>query len=673
MDGNGSDPLTLKQTNEIDPNEKILRRFVTADDTAKYLGGGVVNYLIPAFSGAFFVSGPLPPELPSISQLTPFNKGRDAYLALTPAVEGFWATALHIAISKVVSRGVEFEGPVSRRIDAMNELWRVCDGRRGFPKFLSRHLRDFYTTGNGGWVEIERVSRNPNAKIVSFHHLDSLRVWRTGDPETPAVYWDLHGKYHELRWWEVFNVSQMESPRAGGWWGGECAAERVYRDVRAMSSMTTYFDEKITGGGYHSLVFVPGFTIDQLEQAAKAATEQQLAKGIVYYQGKLVIPLWGDVKEGVSVQEIKLKGMPDDWDRQKEFDIRLLHYADTLGIPPMELDPRLSARGAMGVGAQSAIIDENEQGRGFGDWEKQFVGMVNEFVTPKATVFSLTIIDLRDEQMRAKNYLTRAQARTQDVTSGVMTVEQGLYKAILDDDAPREFMSGTAPLEETISDVEKPLSDTEQSQEQSFFELNKPNPGLPSEDATVKGTWRSMDYKLMWLSNEIAIKGKRKDDPAKQLLEQEKDKARQLFNLVRNQQSLTRTKEVEHLPIVVPPSNITIYNSPPTPPQVTVMPAEITIKESQPQVIVQVEPTPVTIQNEQHTHVEPTPITNEQHIHIEPTPITIENEQHTHVEPTPVNIDAPVTVNVPEQKGATFRVTRDQSGNIAEIEKETNG
>lgn len=463
MADNGNGQIALKQSPQDMP-EDVLVRSVTKGDIAQYIGAGMVQFLIPAFGGSYLI-GQLPPELPPIASLTPYNKARDTILVMTPRVEGMWASAIHIAVSKLVSRGIQFEGPVSRRVDLMNELFRICDGRRGFATFLERHLQDFFTCSQGAWVEIERVKRDPGAKIVSFHHLDSLRVWRTGDPEIPAVYWDLRGAYHELNWWEVFNVTDLESSRAGWWYGGECAAERAYHDIRAVALMSTYFDEKISGGGANKIVFVPGLNDQQLKDAITAAEQEKLSKGVVYYQGVYFVPLFGDQK--IETTEVDTKGMPDGWDRKIEDQLRLLRYAKALGIVPQDLDPQLTARGSLGVGAQAQILDENEKGYGFGTWEKKFLNHINNLITPEATTATLVTIDLRDQDQKAKIALTRAQARAamrgNANAPGELNPQQSLYMAIQDEDAPREFLSENAPAEETVTDQQKPMSENEES------------------------------------------------------------------------------------------------------------------------------------------------------------------------------------------------------------------
>ncbi|HEY4722174.1 MAG TPA: hypothetical protein VII92_10030, partial [Anaerolineae bacterium] len=230
--------------------DQLFQHSVVARDVQD-AKAGVVYFMIPAYGGAYLVQN-LPTEPPIYA---PNNKQRDAVLAVTPYAEGLWADAIKISISRITTKGYEFTGPADQ-VEPIHEMFDNCDGLAGFFKFLARHLRDYYTTDNGAWVEIERASDSPGAEIISFHHLDSLRCWRTGDPKTPIYYQDLLGAYHELKWYQCFNVVDMADPRAGFYNSGFCAASRAYRHVRKLAAMDTYFDEKITGGGHTSIEFI---------------------------------------------------------------------------------------------------------------------------------------------------------------------------------------------------------------------------------------------------------------------------------------------------------------------------------------------------------------------------------------------------------------------------------
>jgi hypothetical protein len=429
--------------------DRLFRHSVLANDVQE-ASQGVFYFVIPTYGGMYLVQN-LPSEPPAY---IPNSKERDAVLAVTPHVEGLWADAIRIATSRNTSKGYDFNGP-SYEIERMQEMFDTCDGLNGFFQFLARHLRDYFTTDNGAWTEIERVSDSPGAEIVSFHHLDSLRCWRTGDPETPIYYQDILGKYHALRWYQCFNVVDMANPRAGYYNSGFCAASRAYRHIRKLAALDVYFDEKITGQGHTAIEFIQGVTYKQLETAAKTAESENKDKGVMYYMGKLIVPILSD--QTVQRVSIPLKDVPDGFSREEEFRIAALNYAKAVGLPPHDLDPALVARGAMGVGAQTQIIEENIAGYGEGDWEKQFVKAFNRLIAPDRVTFAFSVDDVRDQQARANVAATRAGERAQRIASGEITVQQAQQLALDAGDLPRELAIGSdVTPEEQLSDEEKP-------------------------------------------------------------------------------------------------------------------------------------------------------------------------------------------------------------------------
>lgn len=412
-------------------------------------GVGVFNFITPIYGGSYIIKN-LPPDPPAY---TPNNKYRDTVLSITPFVEGMWGNAIKIASSKIISREYEFEGP-DAQIERMHDLWNSMDNGKGPAVFLTRVYRDFATTDNGAWIQIVRESDDPFSNIITLEHLDSLRCWRTGDPVTPIYYYDLHGIYHALKWYQCFNLVDQASPRAGFYNSGICAAARAFRSIRKLAGMDVYVDEKLTGGGYTEIEIV-SLTRSQLENAIKSADSEAATKGMYYYKGKLIIPYESDVPLGKVT--IPLKGVPDGFDREKEIDTALLVYAKSLGIVPQDLDPRLVARGAMGIGQQAQILDDNASGYGPGDFDKQLIHAMNELITPNRTTFSITVSDLRDDLQRAQVGLARAQKRQAQVTTGEITPQQSLQLAYDDGDVPAEFLAAPdLTIDNSISDEEKP-------------------------------------------------------------------------------------------------------------------------------------------------------------------------------------------------------------------------
>jgi hypothetical protein len=107
---------------------------------------------------------------------------------------------------------------------------------------LNQGLQDYFLTDNGFFIEIDREDNSkPGSRIIGLYHLDSLRCWRTGDPDVPVIYSDLHGQYHFLAWWQVWSIADTPNARnnyfgvgfrrrlpytnaSGAWWRSACSS-----------------------------------------------------------------------------------------------------------------------------------------------------------------------------------------------------------------------------------------------------------------------------------------------------------------------------------------------------------------------------------------------------------------------------------------------------------------
>src|SRR4051812_32427472 len=79
---------------------------------------------------------PLLPDLPLY-----WTRDRDFFLSKTPLVEGTWASAVAIAISKMSSLNWTVEGDVALQNKNAQELLHTPNAGAGWTHFLSQHLR----------------------------------------------------------------------------------------------------------------------------------------------------------------------------------------------------------------------------------------------------------------------------------------------------------------------------------------------------------------------------------------------------------------------------------------------------------------------------------------------------------------------------------------------------
>lgn len=453
--------------------EELIKKSVTGGDIFDYTpgSGGVVNFIMPYFWGGQSTFA-LPTELPAYYTTGVYSYPRDVILRSTILHEPQWANAVSIAASKAASKSFKVDGDAPRKVKDAHEMM-VQWGGDGYVPSQKRGVLDYSCTNNGEFWEIVRSSSAAGSRIVGMVHLDSLRCRRTGDPSVPVIYFDLHGRIHELKYYQVFSIVDMPDPSYPRENIGHCAAERAYSTIYEMAGLRTTINEKITGSGAHQLAVMQGMTDKQIQSILKTAEFQAQAKGLVYYQGTIFAAIAGDA--AVDIKTLQLRGLPENFEVKTERDNANLIYANALGLVLTDLQP-LSGQG-LGTGAQTIVIEEKASGRTLASRDKELTHCINEWVMPDAVTFSWSEKDTRDEQATANVSLTRAQTRAAQIASGEITAPQALQMAVDKDDAPKEFLPVDATPDQSVADEDRSDEATEtDAQTQPQIEAATPAP-----------------------------------------------------------------------------------------------------------------------------------------------------------------------------------------------------
>lgn len=434
------------------PNSQVIKRSVTKDDfnQSPYqgYGGGIYQLTLPFVSAG---SGDLPPYWSPI---------RDRVLKTSPMRESMWASAIGIATSKIASSDWNVDG---RRIKYWHDLLLAADNNQSFVAFEEKQIRDFLLTDNGCHFEIIRTNDAAGARISGIQHLPSWRVIRTGDLEIPAIYRDRRGTWHEMKYYQI--VSMADEPDADDiFFGtGHCAASRAWSAIMKLSALELYVYEKISGKRASRIYLVnANLNEKQLQTAMDASKERTNEKGYVMYEDAVIIPIL-DPAATASVAHIDLKGLPENFDADKERIHAMLTYANSIGIDPVELDPNLAARGrALGSGSQAQVLDDKQTGKGLVSYYKKKEYLYNEYILPDRVTFSFGNSDLVDRARVAAIFKLHVETVRSAVGGGqdlpIITPEQAKQVLVELGDIPPEFLTENNVTDETLRDTQKPDS-----------------------------------------------------------------------------------------------------------------------------------------------------------------------------------------------------------------------
>lgn len=386
----------------VKPKDAIdLGGSVTETDIWK--GGGLSSGMGGVFN--FYVSGVFPGWGQDSNELLPalpayWSRQRDRVLSMTMKYEPFWNGAVKKAIAKGVTQKWDLKArdryQASR--DKVHELFKASNGRKGFKHFLSQHLQDYFLTDNGAFIEIDREdNRKPGSKIIGLYHLDSLRCYRTGDPDYPVIYQDLLGNYHRMTWWQVWDIADTPNARNNYFGIGDCAAAGSYERIRRMVAIRLYEYQKMTGASPKEINFIGGITQQQLDMILTSNSNSQAARGMSVYGGAAFIAMMS--KDAISHVKVPVASLPDNYKQDEEIEQAAVEYSNELGISKIDLKPLMGRMS--GTATQSDVIDSQNESGGLGLWSDAFEDFINEMVTPSVVTFLWALNNTRQRKAQA--------------------------------------------------------------------------------------------------------------------------------------------------------------------------------------------------------------------------------------------------------------------------------
>lgn len=429
------------------------KRSVTRDDIVASRDG-VVHVLIGPMDLAAQLGMAQQTGLP-VRTAAPY--ARDVVLRASVLMDGMWAAAVKKSVQKQVARGfvIEDSKDIATRARRAQELFELFDG--DFESGLQRHLQDFLLCDNGAWVEIARATRGGASRVEGLYHLDSLRVTRTRDPQTPAYYQTLRGGWKPLPADFIANFTDFPSPGVELNGVGLCAASVAWETIVKMQAIETYFREKVTGQNARAIHLISGVTEKQLKAGLLTADQDAVQKGLIVYKGAVMIPGF-DTERPPSFTTIPLAEIADGFDLAQERERADQLYSHAVGLFIGDLRP-LTGQG-LGNGQQARILEESAEGMGLAAWAKQWVTFTKR-VNPTTTTFTWSSNDITDrtkaadlQQKQIKNVLDMLTGQLIDVRTG----QQLLLDAKI---LPKELAPADLTPGGTLTDEEQPAEATE--------------------------------------------------------------------------------------------------------------------------------------------------------------------------------------------------------------------
>lgn len=463
----------------------VTRSRQTPEDATQSLAPGADGFGILWFASQF------------ANAIVPWGNAptvRDAQLKAFLTTEPVAASAFATVVGQYAAFAWKLEGPEQSK-NAAHDLLHQAQWGKGWADFISLLAWDYLSQDKGAFIEIIRASDSPSAPCVGIKHLDASACWPTGDPEEPVIYFDRKGgKYHKLKWYQVWQLSELPMSHPVHHGLQLSALSRVLQQAQTWFNIETYEEEK-TGGRHakaiHMVSGIPQAAVDAMQDALKGHQENADQRGLSRYIQPLIYSTLSPEAKA-SVATLELSAMPEGWDKEKAFKVYMTVLSMALLSDYQEFAPLPG--GNLGSGSQSEVLDQKAAKKGPGLFRKRVEHMMNfAGILPRNVEFSYDEQDIDEEAKRAEIKKTRADTVVSLMGASIVDAA-GARQILLDDgDISEELFNQLNARDLT----ENSIRDDERQKVMTELRRGTAMPGTPTTTPQPAGNAPAGDSEIV--------------------------------------------------------------------------------------------------------------------------------------------------------------------------------
>jgi len=316
----------------------------------------------PGMDGAWFGGSPLllglAQQADEIRPWSYYPMLRDKQLRDFWKRESILAGAVYSFSARISALPAKIDGPPRNKTKS-SEMMHALD--------LQKLVIDMLTTDNGFFIERVgpgKADKPLNPKMVSYLSvMDSAQVWRTFDPEYPAIYVNPYtGAYHKMHYSRIISGSSCPQPDELARGIGFCAVSRALRYAQIARDIEIYKHEKVGGRFTRAIGLISGITNKQFKSNLSDAAELNDAMGYTRYAG---IPWFASAIDGeIKASIVDLAHLPDGFDAEKDTETYVKALALAFGTDVREFWP---GQGGGASKADATVQHEKARGKGIAD------------------------------------------------------------------------------------------------------------------------------------------------------------------------------------------------------------------------------------------------------------------------------------------------------------------
>lgn len=386
---------------------------------------------------------------------------RDKELERIALGEPFLKSAIHNISQGRAALQYELDGP-PRAVSHSHDVLKHSDFNNGWVSLMMKVAVSILLYDNGAFIEVLRDKPTGNRRpetmpVLALNHLDSLRCFRTGNPEVPVVYMDDDGKLHELKWYQVITLEEAPSPHREHYNRQFSFVTRVLEGAKIMSEISRYKEEKVSGRFNRAIHVIGGVSKHEIDLAKRVAAMDASNAGLLRYMEPIIMASL-DPNAKVSHVQIDMATLPDHFDEGLTMQWYITLLAIASGGDYQDLAPLPG--GNLGTASQSETLHRKSRVKGTQLWMKLLEHKLHVHnVLPGNVSFRFSAADSAAEAERAQISNLRATTRSIQIASGESTPEIARLQAVDAGDLKQDHLiavdQATAPTSITVADDEE--------------------------------------------------------------------------------------------------------------------------------------------------------------------------------------------------------------------------
>lgn len=311
------------------------------------------------------------------------------------------AGVIAAAVAKIQAQNWTMTGP-KRIVKLYHKFWRdESDFGRGWDSLMPRGVVDYYTQDNGWFMERWRSGpKDHEGPCLGLAHLDSARMYPSGNANFPWYYNDPDGSYHLMHRSQLIRIVDLPSPVTAFHHDekGFCALSRALSTAMVLTLLVAMKREKLSDLPPSALAVFNNITKKQFESALSLQGAQEDTKGNAVWRS--LLPLFGiDPAHSADIKFISLREVWEGFDEMTAYNVAAYSFAAAFRMDPREFWP-VSA-GPLGTGKEVEVQAEKAKGKSTGLLFTALERAFNhEDTLPEGVTFKFELEDAGDEMQK---------------------------------------------------------------------------------------------------------------------------------------------------------------------------------------------------------------------------------------------------------------------------------